>query len=157
MHGTRTFTMAAALFCLFPAWLHASSKIPISYIPRRTMAAIRSYVPGARIIKAEIGSDDTWGRTYRCEYFRGHHKGSIKISERGRLMDLSQEVDPGEMPPTVARVAARESRHGLIRRVSLDEDDGRLVYKVKAYYGQSGAKIKLKITRSGQLLGRDFD
>jgi hypothetical protein len=45
-------------------------------------------------------------------------------------MDLSQEVDPGEMPRTVARVAARESRHGLIRRVSLDEDDGRLVYTI---------------------------
>jgi hypothetical protein len=29
--------------------------------------------------------------------------------------------------------------------------------KVEAYYGQSRAKIKLNITRSGQLLGRDFD
>jgi hypothetical protein len=121
------------------------------------MAAIRSYVPGAEIVKAEIGSDDTWGRTYKCDYFRGRHKGSIKVSERGRLMDLGQEVDPGEMPRIVARVAARESRHGLIRRVSLDEDDGRLVYKVEAYYGESRAKIKLKITRGGQLLGRDFD
>ena len=121
------------------------------------MTAIRGYVPGAQIVKAEIGSDDTWGRTYKCDYFRSRHKGSIKVSERGRLMDLSQEADPGEMPPTVARVAARESRHGLIRRVSLDEDDGRLVYKVEAYYGQSRAKIKLKISRTGQLLGRDCD
>jgi hypothetical protein len=104
-----------------------------------------------------LDSDDAWGRTYKCDYFRGRHKGSIKVSERGRLMDLSQEVDPGEMPRTVARVAARESRHGLIRRVSLDEDDGRLVYKVEAYYGESRAKIKLKITRGGQVLGRDFD
>ena len=60
------------------------------------MTAIRGYVPGAQIVKAEIDSDDTWGRTYRCDYFRGRHKGSIKVSERGHLMDLSQEVDPGE-------------------------------------------------------------
>jgi len=121
------------------------------------MMAIRGYVPGAQISKAEIGSDDSWGRTYQCEYFRGRHKGSIKVSERGRLMDLRQEVDPNEMPRMVARVASRESHGGLIRRVSLDENDGRLVYKVEAYYGRSRAKIKLKITRGGQLLGRDFD
>jgi hypothetical protein len=71
MHGTRTFAIVAALSFLFPTWLQASSRIPISYIPKRTMAAIRSYVPGAEIIKAEIGSDDTWGRTYKCDYFRG--------------------------------------------------------------------------------------
>jgi hypothetical protein len=68
MHGARTFAIVAALLCLLPAWLPASSKIPISYVPRRVMTAIRGYVPGAQIVKAEIGSDDTWGRTHKCDY-----------------------------------------------------------------------------------------
>jgi hypothetical protein len=33
----------------------------------------------------------------------------------------------------------------------------RLVYKVEAYYGQSNAKVTLKVTRGREIVGRDYD
>jgi uncharacterized membrane protein YkoI len=54
-------------------------------------------------------------------------------------------------------LAEREARGGTIRKTSLDEDRGRFVYKVEANYGRSSAKIKLKITRSGDVVERNFD
>ena len=135
--------------------VYAGSKIPLSYLPRNVRNAIENY--GSKITKAEIGSDDRLGTTYDCEYNRGRHKGSITVSERGRLMDLSQDLDPSELPSRIARVAERSARGGVIRKASLDEDEGRFVYKVEGYYGASSAKIKLKITRDGEVIGRDFD
>jgi hypothetical protein len=154
----RPFCFSAALMLLsLASSVYAGSKIPLSYLPRNVRNAIENYVPGSEITKAEIGSDDRWGTTYDCEYNRGRHKGSITVSERGRLMDLSQDLDPSELPSRIAGVAKREARGGVIRKASLDEDEGRLVYKVEAYYGASSAKIKLKITRGGEVIGRDFD
>ena len=153
----RPFYFSAALLLLSLASLYAGSKIPLSYLPRNVRNAIENYVPGSEITKAEIGSDERWGTTYDCEYNRGRHKGSIRVSERGRLMDLSQDLNPSELSSRIAGVPKREARGGVIRKASLDEDEGRFVYKVEAYYGASSAKIKLKITRGGEVIGRDFD
>jgi hypothetical protein len=153
----RFYLPAILLLISFTGSVYASSKIPVSYIPRHVRNAIESYVPGAEITKAQIGSDDRWGTTYDCEYIRGRHKGSITVSEHGRLTDLSQELDPAELPSRIARLAEREARGGTIRKTSLDEDRGRFVYKVEANYGRSSAKIKLKITRSGDVVERNFD
>jgi hypothetical protein len=133
----------------------ADSNIPLSYIPRRVVDATEGYVPGAQLLKCEIGSDDDWGNTYKCEYARRGHKGKIKVAQRGQLLDLDEDLD--QLPPNVRRVVAANARGGAIRKAKLEEDDHRLVYKVEAYYGQSDAKVKLKITRGGEVVGRDYD
>ncbi|HEY0789800.1 MAG TPA: hypothetical protein VGD78_01935 [Chthoniobacterales bacterium] len=136
---------------------YGDSQLPLSYVPRRVRAAIQGYVPGAELTKAEIANDDEWGTKYRCEYYRGGHKGKIQVSERGRLLDVDEDLDPRQLPPSVRRAAARESRGGVIRRAHLDEDRGRMVFSVESFYGMSSAKVKLKVRRDGTVIERDFD
>jgi hypothetical protein len=119
--------------------------------------ALRSFIPGAQLMEARIDSDDQWGTTYEIEYFRGGHKGDIKLTEQGRLLDVSEDLILAEVPRLVQRVAAKETRGGAIREASLEQDSGMLVYKIESYYGQSDAKVTLKITSDGQVIERNFD
>ncbi len=135
----------------------ADSDIPLDYVPPRARQAIADYVPGARLMEARIGNDDEYGPKYRCEYFRAGHKGNITVSERGHLLDLDEDLAPSQIPRSIARIIAREARGGAVRKAHLDEDHGRLVYEVEAYYGQSSAKLKLKVARDGTVLDRDYD
>jgi hypothetical protein len=137
--------------------LLADSNIPLSYIPRKVGAAIQGYVPGAELMKCQIGSNDDWGNTYKCDYVRHGHKGKIKVSEGGRLLDLDENLDPAQIPPGIRRAVAANSLGGMIRKAKLEEDDHRLVYEVEAYYGHSTTKVTLKLTRGGELVGRDYD
>jgi hypothetical protein len=149
--------LAFAVLALTGLAAYADSQIPLAYVPRTVRGAIQGYVPGAELTKAEIGNDDEWGTKYRCEYYRGGHKGKIQVSERGRLLDLDEDLNPRELPPSVRRTVARESRGGVIRRAHLDEDRGHLVFSVESFYGESSAKVKLKIARDGTVIDRDFD
>lgn len=36
-------------------------------------------------------------------------------------------------------------------------DAGTLVYKTESFYGLTDTKVKLKITRDGEVIARDFD
>jgi hypothetical protein len=135
----------------------ADSRIPLSYVPERVRAAIQDYVPGARLTEAKIDSDDQWGVKYKCDYLRADHKGSIEVARNGHLIDVNEDLLLTQVPPLIRRVAAKESRGGMMRKASLDEEAGRLVYRTESFYGQSEAKIKLRISRGGEVLEREFD
>jgi hypothetical protein len=139
----------------FPA--RPDSKIPLTYIPPKVQQALRSFIPGAQLMEARIDSDDEWGTTYQIDYFRAGHKGDIKLTERGRLLDVNEDLVLAEVPRLVQRVAAKETRGGAIRNASLEQDAGLLVYNIESYYGQSDAKVTLKITSDGQVIERNFD
>jgi hypothetical protein len=44
-----------------------------------------------------------------------------------------------------------------MRKPNSKKTDHRLVYKIEVYYGQSNAKLTLKVTRGGEVVGRDYD
>lgn len=79
------------------------------------------------------------------------------LSDESGVLDVNEDLDPAQVPPGIRRVVAINARGGAIRKAKLEEDDHRLIYKVEAYYGQSNAKVKLKITRGGEVVGRDYD
>lgn len=135
----------------------ADSQIPLTYVPKKVRAAIQEYVPGAQLTVARIDSDDTWGTKYKCEYFRAGHKGSIELAEGGQLIDVDEDLILTEVPPLIQRVAAREARGGAMRKASIEQDVGTLVYKTESFYGLTNTKVKLKITRSGEVIEREFD
>jgi hypothetical protein len=137
--------------------LLADSGIPLSYIPRRVVGAIEGYVPSAQLLKCEIGSDDALGNTYKCDYFRHGHKGKIKVAQGGELLDLDEDLDPSQLPPRIHRVVNENTRGGLVRKARIEEDEHRMIYKIEAFHDQSSAKVKLKITREGQVIDRDYD
>jgi hypothetical protein len=145
------------LFGLLTLPARPDSKIPLTYIPPKVQQALRSYVPGAQLMEACIDSDDQWGTTYEIDYFRGGHQGDIKLTERGRLLDVSEDLILAEVPRLVQRVAGNETRVGALRNASLEQDAGLLVYKIESYNGQSDAKVTLKITSDGQAIERNFD
>jgi hypothetical protein len=146
------------LFLLLGALpLLADSNIPLAYIPRKVVGTIEDFVPGAQLLKCEIGSDDDWGNTYKCDYLRHGHKGKIKVSQGRMLLDLDEDLDPSQLPPRIRRVVSENTRGGLIRKARVEEDEHHMIYKIDAFYGQSSAKVKLKITRQGEVIDRDYD
>ena len=61
------------------------------------------------------------------------------------------------MPRLIQRVAAKESRGGVMRKASIEQDAGHLVYKTESFYGLTDTKVKLKITQGGEVIAREFD
>jgi hypothetical protein len=153
----RTIFWAALLLSAGLELTIADSQIPLTYVPKKVRAAIQEYVPGAQLTEARIGSDDSWGTKYSCEYFRAGHKGRIELAESGHLLDVDEDLVLTEVPALIRRVAAREARGGAMRKASIEMDAGTLVYKTESFYGLTDTKVKLKITRSGEVIARDFD
>jgi hypothetical protein len=145
------------LFGLLTLPARPDSKIPLTYIPPRVQQVLRSFIPGAQLMEARIDSDDQWGTTYEIDYFRAGHEGDIKLTDRGRLLDINEDLVLAEVARPVQRVAARETRGGAIRNASLEQDAGLLVYKIESSYGRSDAKVTLKIASDGQVIERNFD
>jgi len=85
------------------------------------------------------------------------HKGHIEVGESGHLLDVDEDLVLTEVPALIRRVAAEEARGGAMRKASIEMDAGTLVYKTESFYGLTDTKVKLKITRSGEVIARDFD
>ena len=60
------------------------------------------------------------GTTYEIDYFRAGHKGDIKLTERGRLLDVNEDLVLAEVPRLVQRAAERkpEAAPSAMRRSS---------------------------------------
>jgi hypothetical protein len=147
--------MAVLLFC---AWSSApaSDKIPISAVPKRVRAAVQYYAPGAQLIEAKVNKDRLYRKVYDCTYFRNVHLGWIKLSYRGQLLDIDENLVVEDVPPAVQRTIRTEIKGGLIKKIKLDALYGREVYRVKSYYGNStNIEISLTITRSGRIVERN--
>lgn len=135
----------------------SDSQIPLTYVPKKVRTSIQNYVPGAQLTEVRIGSDDAWGTKYDCEYFRAGHKGRIELAESGQLLDVDEDLVLTEVPRLIQRVAAKESRGGVMRKASIEQDAGHLVYKTESFYGLTDTKVKLKITQGGEVIAREFD
>ncbi|MBV9491313.1 MAG: hypothetical protein JO069_16560 [Verrucomicrobia bacterium] len=149
------FVLFLAALMAVNAW--ADSTIPLDYIPPRVRRAVQRFVPGARPVKAEIANDEDWGPKYKIEYLREGHTGKIQVSERGRLLDVDEDINSDQVPPYIRRIAGRESRGGFFRKGHLEERRGQLVYKLEYSFGESNAKVELTIAQDGTLLDRDYD
>jgi hypothetical protein len=143
------------LFCAFSA-IQAAQRIPNSAVPRRVREAIQNYAPGAQLIEARFSDDRVYRRIYTCTYFRNLHLGTIKLTYKGVLLDIDEGLVIDDVPPDVRRVIRRETKGGLIRSIRLDALYGRVVYRVKAYFGTStNIQISLTITSSGHIVERN--
>ncbi|MBV8227252.1 MAG: hypothetical protein JO232_18900 [Verrucomicrobia bacterium] len=146
--------VAVLLFCAFST-IQASQRIPNSAVPRRVMEAIQNYAPGAQLIEARFSDDRIYRRIFTCTYFRNLHLGTIKLTYRGQLLDIDESLVIDDVPPNVRKVIRRETKGGLIKSIRLDALYGRVVYNVKAYYGNStNIQISLTITSSGHIVER---
>lgn len=146
--------MAVLLFCAWSA-TQASEKIPISTVPGRVRAAVQYYAPGAQLIQAKVSENRRYRKVYNCTYFRNVHLGTIKLSDRGQLLDIDESLVIKDVPPAVQRTIRTETKRGLITKIQLDALYGREVYRVKSYYADSTKiKISLTITRSGRIVER---
>ncbi len=146
--------LAVLLFC---AWstAHASDKIPISAVPSRVRAAVQYNAPDAQLIEAKVSEDRVYRKVYNCTYFRNVHLGYIKLSYRGQLLDIDENLTIEDVPPAVQKTIRAETKQGLIKRIKLDALYGREVYRVKSYYGNStNIEVSLTLTRSGRVVER---
>src|ERR1700719_2835016 len=146
--------LVVLLFCAWSA-VQASDKIPISEVPSRVRAAVQYYAPGAQLIEAKLSEDRLYRKVYNCTYFRNVHLGYIKLSYRGQLLDIDESLVIEDVPPAVQRAILRETKGGLIKRITLDSRYGHEVYRVRSYYGNStNIEISLTLTRSGRIVDR---
>jgi hypothetical protein len=146
--------VAVLLLCAFSA-IQAAERIPNSAVPRRVREAIQIYAPGAQLIEARYSDDRLYRTVYTCTYFRNLHLGTIKLTYKGQLLDIDENLVIDDVPPAVRKVIRRETKGGLIKSIRLDALYGRVVYRVKAYYGNStNVQISLTITSSGHIVER---
>jgi hypothetical protein len=146
--------LALLLLCTLSS-LQASDKIPISAVPNRVRAAVQYYAPGAQLIEAKVNQDRVYQRVYNCTYFRNVHLGSIKLTYRGQLLDIEENLVIEDVPLRVQKAIRRETKGGLIRKIKLDALYGHEVYRVKSYYGDStNIEISLILTRTGRVVER---
>ena len=146
--------MAMLLFCTWSA-SYASDRIPISAVPNRVRSAVQYFAPGAQLIEAKVSDDRIYRKIYNCTYFRNVHLGSMKLSARGQLLDIDESLVIEDVPPAVQKAIRRETKGGLIKKITLDALYGHEVYLVKSYYGDSTKiEISLTVTRSGRIVAR---
>jgi hypothetical protein len=90
---------------LFFAWssTQASDKIAISAVPSRVRAAVQYFAPGAQLIEAKVSEDRAYRKVYNCTYFRNVHLGTIKLSYRGQLLDIDENLVVEDVPPAVQK------------------------------------------------------
>jgi hypothetical protein len=146
--------VAVLLFC---AWstTHATEKIPISTVPSRVRAAVQYFAKGAQLIEAKVSENRMYRKVYSCTYLRNVRLGTIKLSDRGQLLDIDESLVIEDVPPAVQRTIRTETKRGLIKKIELDSLYGREVYRVKSYYGDSTKiEISLTMTRSGRIVER---
>lgn len=113
---SRKYSWTALLLISLVGLALADSQIPLTYVPKKVRAAIEEYVPGAQLTEARIGSDDSWGTKYSCDYFRAGHKGHIELAESGHLLDVDEDLVLTEVPALIRRVAGKEARGGVMRK-----------------------------------------
>src|SRR6478752_6902669 len=146
--------VAILLFCAWSS-TQASDKIPISAVPSRVRAAVQYFAPDAQLIEAKVSEDRVYRRVYNCTYFRNVHLGTIKLTYRGQLLDIDENLVIEDVPLAVQKTIRKETKGGLIKKIRLDALYGRAVYRVKSYYGDStNIEISLTITRSGRIVQR---
>jgi hypothetical protein len=81
--------------------------------------------------------------------------GTIKLTYKGQLLDIDENLVIDDVPANVRNVIRRETKGGLIKSIRLDALYGRVVYRVKAYYGNStNIQISLTIASSGHIVER---
>src|ERR1700760_39292 len=124
--------LAVLLFCACST-AHASDKIAISAVPSRVRAAVQYFAPGAQLIEAKVSDDRAYRKVYNCTYFRNVHLGTIKLTYRGQLLDIDENLVIEDVPPAVQKTIRKETKGGLIKKIRLDALYGRAVYRGRSY------------------------
>jgi uncharacterized membrane protein YkoI len=129
-----------ALFSLAPAaW--AEERIPLSAVPQKVLAAVRTRFPGAEISGAEKEMEEGKVR-YEINLKHKGQKIDAEFSPEGEFLEMEAVIDVKDLPRAVGdAIAGRYAGSTLKRAEKVTKKDDSVLYEVVIQSGDRTGEV----------------
>jgi len=151
---TKIATFLLSITCATSLWAE-EKEVKFADLPANVQKAAKAIMKDGKVDEVEI--EKKKGKTrYEIEFTKGEKEVSIKLDDKGNLLETETEIELKEAPKPVQEAIKKEmGEKGELEELEKEVKKGKTVYKVEIEIGEK--EIKLHLDPSGKILKKKIE